>query len=352
MEGPLYGSGRLTTTTWNMPAGSGDRWPEVYERGRPGWPREAADLPGLSPAATVLDLGAGTGKLTRVLVSMFDRVVAVEPADAMRRLLVTLCPGAEARAGNAREIPLPDDSVDAVFAGEAFHWFDDDRSLAEIARVLRASGALVLMWNLPTGPWEPLITAVEARLHDRLAGETFDYDPLDLDGPSRGDGEWRVSFTAAGFEALRQNRMPNPQTLDPEGLVAFFASMGWVADLADGERASLLDEVRSLLTASEYRRPWETHVYWTRLERPTSRSRIVPPQSGTPVAMPDEPDPKRVQSRADALLPEERRGGSDDPSAQAEEILAESDARTEDRDVPPGKPVEHRQSEDTVEPTD
>jgi hypothetical protein len=68
--------------------------------------------------------------------------------------------------------------------------------------------------------------------------------------------------------------------------------------------------------------------------------------------MPDEPDRKRVQKRADALLPEEQKGGSDDPSAQAEEILAESDARTEDRESPPGKSVEHRHSEDTVEPTD
>ena len=66
--------------------------------------------------------------------------------------------------------------------------------------------------------------------------------------------------------------------------------------------------------------------------------------------MPDEPDPKRVQRRAEALLPEEREVGSDDPAAQAEEILAESDARTADRVSPPGKPVEHRTSEDTVEP--
>ena len=90
-----------------MPAGSLDRWPEDYERGRPGWPREAVDLPGLPPAATVLDLGAGTGKLTRLLVSAFGRVIAVEPADAMRRLLVTLCPAAEALPGTGQEIPLP-----------------------------------------------------------------------------------------------------------------------------------------------------------------------------------------------------------------------------------------------------
>jgi len=73
-------------TTWNMPAGSGDQWPGDYERGRPGWPREAVEVHGLPRSATVLDLGAGTGKLTRLLVSRFDHVVAVEPADAMRRV--------------------------------------------------------------------------------------------------------------------------------------------------------------------------------------------------------------------------------------------------------------------------
>ena len=250
-----------------MPAGSGDQFPEDYERGRPGWPPAAIELLELPPAATVLDLGAGTGKLTRLLVSRFDRVIAVEPADAMRRILVRLCPEADAYGGNARELPLPDDSVDAVFAAEAFHWFDDDHSLAEIARVLRVDGALGLLWNLPAGPWEPSITPVEALLRDRLPEGTIDHDPLDLDGPRRGDGEWRPSFAAAGFEPLRDTRVPNPQTHDPEGLVAFFASMGWIADIADDERLPLLAEVRSLLAASEYRRLWATHVYWTRFVR-------------------------------------------------------------------------------------
>jgi SAM-dependent methyltransferase len=249
-----------------MPAGSGDEWPDQYERGRPGWPGEAVELLGLPRAATVLDLGAGTGKLTRLLVSVFGRVVAVEPADAMRRVLAALCPEAEARAGNAQAIPLPDGSVDAVFAAEAFHWFDDDQSLAEIARVLRAGGALALLWNLPGGPWEPSIPAVEALLRERLLPRGgFDYDPLDLGGPRRADGEWRGSFVGAGFEPVRHTRVPNPQTLDRDGLVAFFASMGWIADLADDERVPLLDEVRSLLPDGEYRRLWTTDVYRTRL---------------------------------------------------------------------------------------
>src|SRR5918996_460846 len=107
-----------------MPTGSGDCWAEDYEHGRPGWPAEVVDVPGLSPAATVLDLGAGTGKLTRVLVRTFERVIAVEPAEPMRRLLVRLCPEAEALEGSAEAIPLRDDSVDAVFAAEAFHRFE------------------------------------------------------------------------------------------------------------------------------------------------------------------------------------------------------------------------------------
>jgi SAM-dependent methyltransferase len=97
--------------------------------------------------------------------------------------------------------------VDAVFAAEAFHWFVDARALAEIARVLRPRGALVLMWNLPAGPWEPSIANVEQLLHER--------------GPKPGE----VSY----------------------------------------DRLPLLDEVRSLLAAAQYRRLWETHVHWTRL---------------------------------------------------------------------------------------
>jgi len=248
-----------------MPAGSLDRWPEDYERGRPGWPPEVVDLPGLPPTATVLDLGAGTGKLTRLLVPAFGRVVAVEPAQAMRRMLETICPEAEALPGTGQGIPLADASVDAVFAAQAFHWFDDERAVAEIARVLRPRGALVLMWNLPAGPWEPSTAAVEELLTERGPKPSeVSYDPLDLGKGARyASDDWPLAESS--FEPLQEMRQPNPQTLDRDGLVAFFASMGWLADLPDDERLSLLDEVRSLLTAAEYRRVWETHVHWTRL---------------------------------------------------------------------------------------
>jgi SAM-dependent methyltransferase len=253
----------VIATTWAMPAGSGDRWPEDYERGRPGWPIECVRISALPPTAIVLDLGAGTGKLTRLLVSTFDRVLAVEPADAMRRLLVASCPEAESLSGVGQEIPLPDASVDAVFAAQAFHWFDDESAVAEIARVLRPRGALVLMWNLPAGPWEPSTAAAEELLNQWMPTD-LDHIPLDLGGPHASSG-WRPAAGDSPFETFEAAVLPNPQTLDRDGLVAFFASMGWLADLPDGERLTLLEDVRSRLTSPDYRRLWETHVHWSRL---------------------------------------------------------------------------------------
>jgi ubiquinone/menaquinone biosynthesis C-methylase UbiE len=115
-------------------------WHEDHERGRPVWPTEVLDVAGLLPPATVLDLGAGTGKLTRLLVPRFSRVICVEPDEAMRDLLSPLCPSADVLAGRAEDIPLAEASVDAVFVAEAFHGFDDERALAEIARVLKPRG--------------------------------------------------------------------------------------------------------------------------------------------------------------------------------------------------------------------
>jgi SAM-dependent methyltransferase len=248
---------------WEMPAGSLDRWPEDYERGRPGWPPEVVAVAGLSSSASVLDLGAGTGKLTRLLVSAFARVVAVEPADAMRRLLANLCPKAEAIAGSAEAVPLTDASVDAVFVAQAFHTFDDERALREIARVLRPGGALVLLWNLPAGPWQPSTSAAEQVLNARMPSD-YSYIPLDLGGPHASSG-WQPAVSESPFEPFRATVLPNPQTLDPDGLVTFYATMGWLADLPDDERLPLLDEVRSRLAAGSYQRPWETHVHWARV---------------------------------------------------------------------------------------
>ncbi len=122
-----------------------------YDAARPGYPEAALDwiVDGLSltPDSAVLDLGAGTGIMTRQIAERVGRVVAVEPSAGMRAVLVATLPGVEALEGSAEAIPLPDGSVDAVVVAQAFHWFDPAPALAEIHRVLRGHGGLALVWN-------------------------------------------------------------------------------------------------------------------------------------------------------------------------------------------------------------
>ena len=129
-----------------------------YAEHRPGYPREAIEW-GLSGANTtprrVLDLAAGTGKLTLGLAALGLDVVAVEPDPEMRAELARVVPSATSLAGRAERIPLPDADVDAVFVGQAFHWFDVPAAMTEIGRVLRPGGVLVPMWNYEDDsvPW-------------------------------------------------------------------------------------------------------------------------------------------------------------------------------------------------------
>jgi len=128
---------------------------DAYERGRPTYPDDAVTwLLGEQPAI-VLELGAGTGKLTRVVARLGHDVHATDPDEAMLAVLEREVPGIRTAVGGAEEIPLPDSSVDAVIAGQAFHWFDLDRALPEIARVLRPGGRVCLLWNLRNEkiPW-------------------------------------------------------------------------------------------------------------------------------------------------------------------------------------------------------
>ena len=120
---------------------------EEYERGRPGYPDDVLDLLPVADAATVLDLAAGTGKLTRVLARRYRRVIAVEPLDGMRAIITREAPAAEALDGRAEAIPLADAEVDAVFVAQAIHWFANDVAIAEIARVLRPGGVLAIVRN-------------------------------------------------------------------------------------------------------------------------------------------------------------------------------------------------------------
>jgi SAM-dependent methyltransferase len=243
------------------------RFYEDYHRGRPGYPPEVAEIAGLPRSAAVLDLAAGTGKLTRLLVSTFARVVAVEPDINMRRLLIESLPETETLDGSAERIPLADDSVDAVFVAQAFHWFDNECALTEIARVLRARGVLVVVWNVPTGPSVPSIAAVEGLLEPHWPNE-FEF-PLDMLSLGWAPRAWQLPFARSTFDEIETAQLPNRQTVDPAGLLAFFGSMGWIANLPDEDRLSLLGTMSRQFVAPQYVLRWETRVHWTRLIDPS-----------------------------------------------------------------------------------
>ena len=232
-----------------------------YELGRPEWPEELLERVvselGLGPDAGVLDLGAGTGKLTRSLVPRFARVVAVEPDDDMRAVLEEVVAAAEALAGRGEAIPLGDGEVDAVFSAEAFHWFATDESVAEIVRVLRPGGALVLFWNI--GLEHPQLgDEVDAVIDEALErGGT--------PGLARVlSGAWRGPVAAAGFEDLREAEVERELITDREGWIANLLSVSSIAVQPDEDRAAFAARLRELVPPGELRRRVKTVAYWTR----------------------------------------------------------------------------------------
>jgi SAM-dependent methyltransferase len=210
---------------------------EIYERGRPGYAPEAVawvcERLGIVPRHTVLDLAAGTGKLTRDLVPTGARVIAVEPLDEMRGELERVVSGVEALKGTAEDIPLEDGSVDAVVCAQAFHWFDPERALPEIRRVLRPGGGLALLYNS-----RDLEDRVQKKLDEML-------------DPYRGAVErhWvhahddvLVNTRLFGPVEHRSWRSEQPVSLD--GLLETAASRSYVASLDQETRTELLGVIR------------------------------------------------------------------------------------------------------------
>jgi SAM-dependent methyltransferase len=234
-----------------------------YELGRPEWPEELlerviADL-GLGPEATVLDLGAGTGKLTRALVPRFARVITVEPDDAMRAVLEEVVPGAESRAGSAQAIPLDDDEVDAAFSGEAFHWFASPETIDELARVLRPGGGLAIFWNIFLDGEPPLPDEAEAVLDEALARGGVPGLPRVL------SGQWREPIARSRFGELREDELVREVVTDRDGWIANMLSVSSIAHQPGEDRAALAERLRELVPPGEIRRRYRTVAYWTRL---------------------------------------------------------------------------------------
>jgi SAM-dependent methyltransferase len=221
---------------------------EAYERARPDYPPEAVDYLrrelDLRKGRTVVDLAAGSGKLTRPLAALGCEVIAVEPVAEMR---AAIGPPAQALDGTAEAIPLPDGSADAVTVGQAFHWFDGPKALAEIERVLRPGGALALIWN--RRPVE------SSDLHKAISEIIAPYRG---DAPSHGSGAWREAF--AGRE-LTEERLRSTQRLDADGLADRVGSTSFVAALDDATREPLLARVRALAPDGPLDVPYECEIH-------------------------------------------------------------------------------------------
>lgn len=217
----------MTTDEFHRRAASFGGVADVYERARPGYPAEAvAWLTGDHPAR-VLDLGAGTGKLTRSLVAAGHDVVAVDPSEPMLAQLRTVLPAVDARVGSAERLPLEDASVDVVTAGQAYHWFDPAVALPEIARVLRPGGRLGLIWNLrdDTVGWVAELWSMFGDHEARRADDPVMIPP---------------------FGPLEQRTFRHEQRLDRDGLLGVVESRSYVAVLRLDQRAALLARVAAL----------------------------------------------------------------------------------------------------------
>jgi ubiquinone/menaquinone biosynthesis C-methylase UbiE len=226
---------------------------ELYDRVRPPYLAESLDRAQealeLDGSAEVLDLAAGTGRLTRELADRFARVIAVEPDENMR---------AQNEHGKlldrtAEAIPLGDGSVDAVFVGEAIHWFDADRAVPEIARVLRPRGGFARLSNRWADPKPPL---------PEPASELLD-EAYVRSGRATVVQTWREAFAASPFDPLRDEAFEWELPVDGERLLSLYQTMSKVASLQDDEREKIVGGLRSMIEDS-YVLPIRVELTWTR----------------------------------------------------------------------------------------
>ena len=225
---------------------------DAYERGRPDYPAAAiewlVDRLDLRPGRTVVDLAAGTGKLTRLLVPSGADVIAIEPIAEMRAKIE----GARVLEGAAEAIPLPDASTDAVTVAQAFHWFRAEEALREIRRVLRPGGGLALVWNT-RDEHDPLHAAVSAILQ-----------PLEGDVPRRHKRDWREAVDASGlFTPTERATFEHEQLVDEDGFVERFTSISFVAAAPTEARAAVEEQLRALARDAgvPIRLPYTTEIY-------------------------------------------------------------------------------------------
>lgn len=219
-----------------------ERAADAYERGRPEYPAAAVDLVsrvlGLARGARLLDLGAGTGKFSRLAAARGARVTALEPADAMIRRAAGVA-GVSPVRGLAEAVPCRSGSFDAAAAASSFHWFEGGAALREIHRVLRPGARLALLWNLrdDAEPWVAALSAVVNRKEGAA--------------PRYRKGEWRASFDLAPglFAPEEEGHFRHVHALSPAGLVDRVASVSFIAAMDAPGREAILADVRALLAS-------------------------------------------------------------------------------------------------------
>lgn len=204
---------------------------DAYERARPGYPDDAVDWLVGAERSRVVDVGAGTGKLTRQLLARGHEAIAVEPLPEMLERLRHAVPEAQALLGSAEAIPLPDSSVDVVVVAQAFHWFDVPVALAEFARVLGPGGRLGLIWNDRDGSVEWV-----ARLSCIVGAEQLD----------NGDEPSALVDSSGLFGPVEEATFRLEQPLDRARLQELALSRSYVATRAPHEREEILAAIGEL----------------------------------------------------------------------------------------------------------
>ena len=227
---------------------------DAYERGRPEYApavigATAAEL-GIQPGDRVVDLAAGTGKLTRALVAFGFDAVAVEPQEPLRAVLADKVGTARVRDGVAEQIPLEEGSVSAVMIADAFHWFDRPRALREIWRVLKPGGGLALFNTVPD--WSGASWAHD--LGTIVAGTRPEHPHFD-------GRPWQEFVREdGGFAEPWDVRVTTHSPADPERVLTHMASMSWIAALAEPERDDVMARMRAIVAGGETPEQFPLHV--------------------------------------------------------------------------------------------
>jgi SAM-dependent methyltransferase len=232
---------------------------DAYRKSRPSYPPDAmawlAEALGLSAGRVVVDVGAGTGKFTALLVPTGATVIAIEPLESMRAGLAQELPFVSVLEGQAEALPLADASADAIVAAQAFHWFDMPRALAEFARVLRPRGRLGVIWN-------DIDTSVDwVAEFNAIISPPRRVTPLPSDA---GLPEFPPLFGER-----HDATFPNAHMHDRASMLARVESMSFVAVLPEAEQAEIFERVRVLMDThpelvghEQFELPYVTHAYW------------------------------------------------------------------------------------------